>query len=127
MDENRDDFPEVRPSEFPRLSDVYGGDGFPSWPRTPLSAAVLRDALGALKESRGPDAAADAEAKCDRAAQLRAQGMTFSGIAAELGYSGPEAARDAAGRALAEQVKAQTRAAKEIEAAHADPNWLDGS
>ena len=75
-----------RPPDFPRLADAYNGDGFPAHgPWTPLSAAVLADALDALKESREPDAAADAE-----------------------------------------QVKAQTRAAKEIEAAWHDPHWLDG-
>ena len=51
MDEHRDEFP--RPSDFPRLADVYGGDGFPvHGPWTPLSDAVIDDALEALKESR---------------------------------------------------------------------------
>lgn len=71
MDENRDEFPQGR------LSDALNGDGFPAWgPRTPLSDAVLDDALERLAEEK-------------RLAQ------------------------------------AQTRAAKEITAAHADPHWLD--
>ena len=71
MDENRDEFPQGR------LSDALNGDGFPAWGLpTPLSDAVLDDALERLAEEK-------------RLAQ------------------------------------AQTRAAKEITAAHADPHWLD--
>lgn len=46
MDENRDEFPQGR------LSDALNGDGFPAWPRTPLSDAVLDDALERLAEEK---------------------------------------------------------------------------
>jgi hypothetical protein len=94
---------------MPRLSGALNGDGFPvQGPRTPLSDAVIDDALERIRE----------------AARLRAQGMLFADIARELGYSGPEAARDAVRAAAAEGVRRdlaerqrRTRAAKEITAA----------
>ena len=109
MDEHRDDFP--RPSDFPRLADAYSGDGFPEHgPWAPLSAAVLADALEALKESRG---------------LITAEG----GLCPETHI--PEVERSCGANAdsaaaYRERLKAQTRAAKEIAAAHADPHWLDG-
>ena len=99
MNERRDNFP--RPSDFPRLADAYSGDGFPEHgPWTPLSAAVLADALEALRESRGPGSAAGPPQEV--LDKMAARGM----------------------RELTRR-QAQTRAAKEIEAAWHDPHWLD--
>ena len=101
MTNPKDDFP--RPSDFPRLADVYGGDGFPvHGPRTPLSDAVLDDAL----EQLGHNVEYGAEHN----------GYSHMGIPPGC----PACRKDR------EQAKAQTRAAKEITAAWHDPHWLDG-
>ena len=103
MDEHRDELP--RPSDFPRLADAYSGDGFPvHGPWTELSAAVLADALEALKESRSRDRLVIKFEACPHC----------------------EADERAAIARAVEEAKAQTRAAKEIEAAWNDPHWLDG-
>lgn len=95
MDEHRDDFPQVR------LSDALNGDGFPAHgPRTPLSDAVIDDALERLQAQHTPVVVV----RCSC-------GADANGVAAYTAHM--------------DAMKAQTRAAKEITAAWHDPHWLD--
>ena len=114
MNERRDNFP--RPSDFPRLADAYSGDGFPEHgPWTPLSAAVLADALEALKESRGLITAEDGLCRlCGQGTFMRVMHLTTGTTACPESEQEQRRAR-----------QAQTRAAKEIGAAWHDPHWLD--
>ena len=98
-----------------RLSDVLGADGFLPGPPSSLRDAVLADAMERLQE-----AAENVCENCGRPVVPVAQVLPPGG-----GFIHASAADMLACEASTRQ--AQTRAAKEIEAAHADPNWLDGS
>jgi hypothetical protein len=122
MTNPNDEFPEVR------LSDVLFGDGFPEWgPRTPLSDAVIADGIARLSEFLTPVSPGGVVASstveyicqdCDRlVSEIPAPGSGW--------WIHASAADALACEASSERLKAQTRAAKEIRAAHADPHWLE--
>ncbi len=116
MTNPNDEFPEVR------LSDVlFGSSGFPEWgPRTELSDAVIADGIDRLSEFLTPPAVENICKDCDRpVSEIPAPGSGW--------WIHTSAADSLACEASSERLKAQAqfRAAQEIRAAHADPNWLD--